>query len=412
MTQESSSSSSLQDMAFPPLQNNYLLKVARGEPVEKVPVWIMRQAGRYLPGKFIHFIHFNSLLFNPNHHPPTPLQNLKEFRKTRSTTTFFELCRNESLACEVTLQPIDRYTPLLDASIIFSDILVIPQAMGLQVDMVEGKGPVFASPLKTPEDLNRLTYPVNVEKELSYVYKAIQTTRVALNGRVPLFGFAGAPWTIMAYMIEGGGSKTLSKAKSWLFKYPESSHELLDKITKTTIEYLAKQVERGGAQILQVFDSWAGELSIHHYMEFGFPYLQKIATELKSRFPDIPLVVFAKGANHAVEAFARDTAYDVIGVDWTVDLKYVSEIVIKKYGKALQGNMDPSVLYGDDETIRREAKKMFTEIGWRKEGGMNKGWVANLGHGMYPDHDPEKLRVFLEAIRDYSREFGGSSGSN
>jgi uroporphyrinogen decarboxylase len=205
---------------FPPLKNDLILRVIKGEKVEKTPVWIMRQAGRYLP----------------------------EFRKARVTNDFFTVCRTPELACEVTLQPIDRYGELLDASIIFSDILVVPQAMGLEVQMVPQKGPHFPEPLKTPADLERLKKDVDVDTSLKYVYDAITLTRKKLEGRVPLFGFVGGPWTLMAYMIEGGGSKTLSKAKSWLFRHPKQSHELLQRITDILVDFLAGQV-RAGAQV-------------------------------------------------------------------------------------------------------------------------------------------------------------------
>ena len=299
----------------------------------------------------------------------------------------------------MTLQPIDRYASLLDGSIIFSDILVVPQALGLEVIMVPGKGPVFPEPLVTPDDLARLHDHVDVDTVLGYVYEAITLTRHELKGRVPLFGFAGAPWTVMAYCIEGGGSKTLSKAKSWLFKYPVESHKLLQKITDVTITYLKGQA-RAGAQILQVFDSWAGELSPHHFAEFALPYMLQIAVSLKSSFPDLLLVVFAKGANTPASLTAlAESLYDVIGVDYTVDLSIAYDIIHIKHGKTIQGNLDPSLLYADRVTIRKETKRMFETLKW-KDG--KKGWIANMGHGMYPDHDPEHLKYYLEAVKDFS----------
>lgn len=357
---------------FPKLNNDALLRAARGEPVEFIPAWVMRQAGRYLP----------------------------EFRKTRSQCSFFELCRTPELACEVTLQPIKRFGKLLDAAIIFSDILVVPQALGQTVDMVEGKGPVFADPLNTPDDLDRLNQDVDVSSALAYVYDAIKTTRKALQGAVPLFGFAGAPWTIMAYMIEGGGSKTLSKAKKWLFLYHEASHQLLSLITKVTIAYLVEQA-RAGAQILQVFDSWAGELSPHHFAEFAFPYLQQIAEALKKECPEVPVVVFARNANaHALPLLARETKYDVFGLDFAVDFEWAYDVVVKQNGKVVQGNMDPSCLFGTDQLLESEVSRILAVLKRNATSdGRFKGYIANMGHGMYPNHTPEKLLKFLQCYK-------------
>jgi uroporphyrinogen decarboxylase len=236
----------LRDGDFPPLKNDLILKVIRGEPVSKTPVWIMRQAGRYLPGIW----------------SPCGLIII-EFRKARAENDFFKVCRTPELACAVTLQPIDRYAGLLDASIIFSDILVVPQAMGLEVQMIPGKGPHFPEPLSKPEDVKRLLpSPIDVDTSLSYVYDAITLTRTKLDGRVPLFGFVGAPWTLMAYMIEGGGSKTLSKAKTWLFNHPKESHELLQRITDVVIDFLIGQA-KAGAQVNGLRD-----LTISSYYKF------------------------------------------------------------------------------------------------------------------------------------------------
>jgi uroporphyrinogen decarboxylase len=253
---------------FPPLKNDLILRVLNKEKVERTPVWIMRQAGRYLP----------------------------EFRAVREQHDFFEVCRDPELASLVTIQPIDRYEGLLDAAIIFSDILVVPQAMGMRVDMLPGTGPHFPNPLREPADLSKLKETVNVDQSLSYVYDAIALTRFKLNGRVPLFGFAGAPWTLMAYMIEGGGSKTFSRAKKWLFKYPNAAHQLLQKITLVVIDFLVGQA-KAGAQLLQVFESWAGELSHAEFDQFSLPYLKQIAHSCKARFAElglkIPMTVFA-----------------------------------------------------------------------------------------------------------------------
>ncbi|KAI9209153.1 uroporphyrinogen decarboxylase [Polychytrium aggregatum] len=354
---------------FPPLKNDLILRVSRGEQVERTPVWIMRQAGRYLP----------------------------EFRAVKVEHDFFAVCQDPELACKVTLQPIDRYPGLLDASIIFSDILVIPQALGLEVIMVPGKGPHFPNPIVTPADLVRVDANVNVHEKLKYVYDAITLTRTRLDGRVPLFGFVGAPWTLMAYSIEGGGSKTLSKAKSWLYVHPEESHRFMQIITDAIVPFLVGQV-KAGAQMLQVFDSWAGELSPSTFKTFSLPYLAQIATRVKAQLREegiepVPMTVFAKGAHFAL-AELSELEYEVVSLDWTIDIEKAQR---ETQGKVvLQGNADPCVLYGDRETIRAQVKEMIEAFG---KGGKH---VANLGHGIYPDMDPEHLRNFLEAVRDFS----------
>ena len=374
---------------FPVLKNDLILRAAQtNQSIERAPVWIMRQAGRYLP----------------------------EFRAARLKNDFFTICRTPELACEVTLQPIDRYDGLLDASIIFSDILVVPQAMGLEVQMVPGKGPHFPMPLNVPADLERLV-AVDVNSSLGYVFDAITLTRHKLEGRVPLFGFSGAPWTLMAYMIEGGASKTLSKAKTWLFKYPNESHLLLQRITDVVVDYLVGQVSIGGAQLLQVFDSWAGELSPAVFNEFALPYLLQVNARVKQALsliikkqehdPSIvnkivmpPLSVFARGATHALEALSV-SGYDIIQVDWSVDpavarARVNSAASSSPFIPALQGNADPSLLYADRDAIYAHVEQMLLGFGPQNK------YIGNLGHGMYPDHDPEHLKWYLEAIRDIS----------
>ena len=346
----------------PPLKNDLLLRAARREPVERVPVWMMRQAGRYLP----------------------------EYHEVRAEHDFFELCRTPKLACEVTVQPLRRFP--LDAAIIFSDILVVPQALGLEVQMVEGKGPHFPNPLSGPDDLDRLVTP-DVQKDLGYVYEAISLTRRVLGGRAPLIGFTGAPWTLMAYMIEGGGSKNFSKSKAWLYRHPEASHELLQAITDVIVDHLAAQAE-AGAQALQVFDSWAGILAPYHFSSFALPYLQQIAERVGERHPDVPLIVFARGAHYALAALA-ETDYDVIGLDWTIIPQAARAIVGD--AAALQGNLDPSALYGPHATIRAAVKQMLDGFG-------TQGYIANLGHGMHPDHNPAHAAAFVEAVQELSAE--------
>jgi uroporphyrinogen decarboxylase len=298
----------------------------------------------------------------------------------------------------LTLQPIDRYGSLLDASIIFSDILVIPQALGLEVTMVDGRGPVFPEPLVTPSDMERLTKDVNVDEALGYVYKAITLTRHKLEGRVPLYGFIGAPWTLMAYMIEGGGSKTLSKAKTWLWKHPESTHDLLQRITDVAVTFLVGQV-RAGAQMLQVFDSWAGELSPRDFKLFSLPYIQQISVKVKQQLAEqgleqVPMTIFAKGAWFALEDLV-DIGYEVVSLDWTIDPEYARQVTKGKV--VLQGNMDPSVLYGGENAIRETATRMVKGFG-------GQGHIGNLGHGVLPTVDPEALKVYLETVQNVSSE--------
>ncbi|KAF8897195.1 Uroporphyrinogen decarboxylase [Infundibulicybe gibba] len=354
---------------FPPLKNDLLLRAARGEQVEHAPVWVMRQAGRYLP----------------------------EFRKVRESHEFFEVCRSPELATKITLQPIQRYTGLLDASIIFSDILVIPQAMGMEVLM--NPGPFFPDPLVTPADTTKLSKVVDVNKELKYVFDAITMTRMELKGEVPLIGFCGAPWTLFAYMIEGGGSKTFQKAKTWIFKYPEESKALLMRIADVCVNFLVGQV-KAGAQLLQVFDSWAGELSPHDFAIFSFPTLQHISTGVRGHLaaaglPATPMTLFAKGANHALPHLAKYAGYNVLGLDWCVDPVEARRLVGENV--ALQGNMDPNVLYGGRDAIEATVKRMCESFR-----GSKGGWIANLGHGITPGVDPEDLRWFLECVHKYS----------
>ncbi|KAF9820983.1 hypothetical protein IEO21_00960 [Rhodonia placenta] len=356
---------------FPPLKNDLLLRAARGEETERAPVWVMRQAGRYLP----------------------------EFREVRAHHGFFELCRTPALATEITLQPVRRYAGLLDAAIIFSDILVVPQALGMEVQM--NPAPFFPEPLDTPADVSKLRAHVDVDKELGYVFQALTQTRVALAGQVPLIGFCGAPWTLFSYMVEGGGSKTYQKAKGWLFRWPEESKALLMRIADVCVEFLVGQV-KAGAQLLQVFDSWAGELAPHHFQEFALPSLKHIATGVRNKLKaegiaPVPMTIFPKGANSELAAIAEHAGYDTVGIDWCVEpseaRRLVGDVV------ALQGNMDPNVLYGGRESIEREVRRMCASF---RGGRAPKGWIANLGHGITPGVDPEDMRWFLECVHKYS----------
>ena len=349
---------------FPALQNDTLLRAARQQPVPHTPVWMMRQAGRYLP----------------------------EYRALRSEDEFFTVCRTPELATEVTLQPIRRFE--VDAAIIFSDILVVPQALGLEVQMVKGRGPVFPQPLQVPKDLRRLVEP-DVGADLRYVYDALTRTRHALEGRVALIGFCGAPWTLMAYMVEGGGSKTFSQSKSWLYRHPAASRELLQRITDVLVVYLSRQIE-AGAQAVQVFDSWAGLLDPATFDAFALPYLVQVADRVGQAHPEVPRIVFAKGAHYALDALAD--VYDVVGLDWTMEPADARQTVGDR--AALQGNLDPAILYAEPGFIRREVRRMLQGFG-------PVGHIANLGHGMHPDHDPEHARAFVDAVHEISRELFG-----
>ena len=339
------------------LKNDLILRAARGEQVERVPVWLMRQAGRILP----------------------------EYRAIREKLSGFrELVMTPELAAEVTIQPVDILG--VDAAIIFSDILVIPEAMGLPYEMIESKGPFFPKTIQNDQDIKSLL-AAEAADELQYVYDAIRVTKKELNGRVPLIGFAGAPWTILAYMIEGQGSKTFSKAKRFLYTEPEKSKIILDKITDATIAYLKRQVE-AGADMLQVFDSWANILSAAQYHEFAGVYINRICEELNGV---VPLTVFAKGAYSAREEFSKMNC-NVIGLDWTMDIKESRAIIGSN--KTLQGNLDPCALYQSDVNIEKEVKHMLDAFGTQK-------YIANLGHGLYPDTDPQKVKVFIDAVKNY-----------
>ena len=338
------------------LKNDLILKAAKGESVERIPVWLMRQAGRVLP----------------------------EYREVRSKMGGFkDLVENPNFAAEVTIQPVDILG--VDAAIIFSDILVVPEAMGLPYQMLESKGPWFEKTISKEEDINQLQI-VNATDDLRYVLEAIQLTKKELNERVPLIGFAGAPWTIFAYMIEGSGSKTFSKAKKFLYTHPELSHRLLKKITDSTINYLRAQVV-AGADMLQLFDSWAGVLSPEQYQTFSLKYICEICDAVQN----VPLTVFAKGAFFARKEMGKLTC-NTIGLDWNMDIKESRELI--GYGKTLQGNMDPCLLYADYDTIRKETIKMLKAFGSQR-------YIANLGHGLYPDIEKDKVKCFVDTVKEF-----------
>ncbi|KAI9803468.1 MAG: Uroporphyrinogen decarboxylase in heme biosynthesis [Sarcosagium campestre] len=354
---------------FLPLKNDLLLRTARGEDVERPPIWVMRQAGRYLP----------------------------EYHDAKGKLDFFACCRSAEVASTLTLQPVQRYAGLIDAAIIFSDILVIPQAMGMLVEMVDKKGPHFPNPLKSPEDpqyAELLHREVSVADELAYVYAAITLTRKKLNGAVPLIGFCGAPWTLLSYMVEGGGSKLFVQAKTWLYRYPDESKAMLQKIAELCVEHLALQV-KAGAQMIQVFDSWAAELSPSSFKDFSLPYLRYISSHLKQRIdelglPAVPMTIFAKGAWYALDDLC-DSGYQVVSLDWLQDPQ--EAVRIARGRVVLQGNADPGVLYGGKAAITPLVETMV-----RGFGGGKKGWIANLGHGITPGVDPDDLKFYFEEI--------------
>ncbi|HEX5170504.1 MAG TPA: uroporphyrinogen decarboxylase [Cyclobacteriaceae bacterium] len=338
------------------ISNSLLLRTALSQPGERTPVWLMRQAGRILP----------------------------EYRKVRdSVKNFKALVKNPELACEVTIQPVDILD--VDAAIIFSDILVIPDAMGLPYEMEENKGPVFPRNISSPYDLKILH--VATTDELHYVMDAIRLTKRNLNGRVPLIGFAGAPWTIFSYMVEGKGSKTFSKAKKMLYTQPEAAHQLLDLITQSTINYLKGQVD-AGVDIIQVFDSWAGVLSPDQYSEFSFPYISRICNDITT----VPKIVFAKGAFFA-RAQMNNLDCEVVGLDWNMGIAESRKLLP---GKVLQGNLDPCALYGSLDDVRRETRKMLDAFGPYK-------YIANLGHGLYPDTSVDNVKCFIDTVKEYSQ---------
>lgn len=345
------------------VQNDLLLRAARGEQVERTPVWLMRQAGRILP----------------------------EYRAVRERAgSFLKLATTPDWAAEVTLQPVNILG--VDAAIIFSDILVIPEAMGLPYEMLEQRGPAFPRTVRSRADLSLLRV-ADAENDLSYVLEAIRIVKRELNGRVPLIGFAGAPFTIFCYMTEGRGSKTFSVAKKLLYTDPGFSHKLLQKITDSTIGYLKAQI-RAGADMVQLFDSWAGILSPEQYRTYSLPYLQQICRAIKTEISAaFPVTVFAKGAFFARQEIGQ-LPCSVVGLDWNMDPAESRQLIPDK---TLQGNLDPCVLYASFDQIRLEVKKMVQAFGTQR-------YIANLGHGVYPDTDPEKVKCFIEAVKEYSAQ--------
>ena len=351
------------------LKNDRFLRALRREPVDCTPVWLMRQAGRYLP----------------------------EYRATRKAAgSFLAMAKNPEIACEITLQPLRRFP--LDAAILFSDILTVPDAMGLGLYFVDGEGPKFERPLRSPADIDRLAVP-DMGSTLRYVMDAVGLIRRELDGSVPLIGFSGSPWTLACYMVEGGGSDNYARIKALALNDPASLHHLLTLNTDAVIAYLAAQ-RAAGAQALQVFDTWGGVLSPAMYREFSLPYLERIARELDrgAGSERTPLILFGKGNASHLEALAASGA-EAVGVDWLVDIGEAARRVGPQV--ALQGNLDPAVLYGAPEAIAREAARVLDA--YRDARGQRNGHVFNLGHGMSPDMDPAHVAALVDAVHAHAR---------
>ena len=338
------------------LKNDLLLRTLRRELVERPPVWMMRQAGRYLP----------------------------DYLKLKAKYDFFTRVQTPELACAITLQPVDQVG--VDAAIIFSDILVIPQAMGLEVLMEEGKGPALPKIIQTQNDIDALITE-GAEESLKYVFDALALTKRELNGRVPLIGFAGAPWTILCYMVEGKGSKTWDKAKQFAYTQPQLAHRLLQKITSITISYLKAQA-KAGADIVQVFDSWSGSLSPADFKIFAQPYLIQIADALKD---DVPVILFPKGSWYALNELSESSASG-LGIDWCITPQFARELTGNKI--TLQGNFDPAKLLAPIPEIKKAVKEMIDAFGAQN-------YIANLGHGITPNVPVDHAKAFVDAVKEY-----------
>jgi uroporphyrinogen decarboxylase len=338
------------------LKNDLLLRTLRGEITESTPVWMMRQAGRYLP----------------------------DYMKLKEKYSFFERCQTPELATAITIQPVEQVG--VDAAIIFSDILVVPQAMGMEVQMIEGKGPFLPDPVRRIEDLDRLHLP-DVEEKLGYVFDALKLTKKTLDGRVPLIGFAGAPWTLLCYMVQGKGSKTFDEAKAFCYTQPETAHRLLQMITDTTIAYLKGQA-KAGADVVQIFDSWGGLLGPEDFENISLRYIRQIVTALKD---EVLTIIFAKGAWHSLEGMAA-TGAQGLGIDWCIRPSMARQLAGPKV--ALQGNFDPAKLLSPIPVIRKEVTAMLDAFKGHPH-------IANLGHGILPDIPVDHARAFVDTVKNY-----------
>ncbi len=348
------------------LKNDRFLRALRREPTDTTPIWVMRQAGRYLP----------------------------EYRATRERAGhFMALAQNPQLACEVTLQPLERFD--LDAAILFSDILTIPDAMGLGLSFAQGEGPQFARPVRSKAEIERLSVP-DMDGELRYVMDALRLIRQELHGRVPLIGFSGSPWTLACYMVEGQGSRDFATLKAMCWNEPALAHKLLDTLARSVAAYLIAQAA-AGAQALMVFDTWGGLLGPASFREFSLRYMAQVVDLLKAdaHSRELPVILFSKGAHRQLAALA-DTGCTGLGVDWTIDLKDAREAVGGRV--SLQGNLDPSVLRANPDVIRREARAVLDSY------GNHPGHVFNLGHGITPEVDPEHVKVLVDEVHAYGRQ--------
>jgi uroporphyrinogen decarboxylase len=349
------------------LQNDRLIRALLRQPVDITPVWMMRQAGRYLP----------------------------EYLKVRKQAgSFMNLCTNPELACEVTMQPLERFP--LDAAILFSDILTIPDAMGLGLYFEEGEGPRFKKPVRTAADINALGVP-DPETELRYVMDAVRLIRKTLDNRLPLIGFSGSPWTLATYMVEGSSTKTFSRIKGMLYSEPRLLHQLLDTIAASVSSYLNAQIA-AGAQAVMIFDTWGGVLTPDDYRDFSLQYMQKIIANLtrEADGQQVPVVLFTKGGCQWLELMA-DTGADALGLDWSTDLAMARKRVGDRV--ALQGNLDPAVLYATPEVIREQVGHVLAQF------GQGSGHVFNLGHGITPDVDPENAGALVAAVHELSAQY-------
>jgi uroporphyrinogen decarboxylase len=346
------------------LKNDTFIRALLKQPVEYTPVWMMRQAGRYLP----------------------------EYRAVREQAgSFLNLCTNPELACEVTLQPLRRFD--FDAAILFSDILTIPDAMGLGLYFTEGEGPKFKNPVRTIADINRLPIP-DPEEELRYVIDAVRLIRKELQGSVPLIGFSGSPWTLATYMIEGGGSKSFQKAKCLMYEQPKHMHIMLDKLAQSVAAYLNAQIA-AGAQAVMLFDTWGGALTTEDYAEFSLSYAKQVRSLLTTDkgMQKIPTILFTKGGGQWLEAML-DAGYDALGLDWQTDIQLARTRVGDKV--ALQGNMDPITLYAQPDFIVNKVKTILEKY------GQGSGHIFNLGHGILPDINPDHVKAMVDAVHQNS----------
>ncbi len=345
------------------IKNDLLIKAAKMQKTERTPIWIMRQAGRYLP----------------------------EYRKIREKADFLTMIKTPELATEVTIQPVDIIG--VDAAIIFSDILVIPEAMGFEYSMQEKVGPKFKTPIVSANQIRKIEIP-DVREKLNYVFEAVKMTKSQLNGKVPLIGFSGSPWTLLTYLIEGGSSKNFGKTKKFILNERKAAHQLLEKISLTIIEYLSIKIE-SGIDIYQIFDSWGGVLSKSHYLEFSLKYIDLIISELKKRY-NIPSIIFSKGVFNSLEEMS-ETQANVISLDWTIPIDFAKKVTNNK--KSLQGNLDPTILYANETEIAKEAEKVLAEF------GNGNGHIFNLGHGILPDIEPSKLKFLVDYVKSESRKY-------